>query len=104
LLTGAFTELRGYGAEVCLVEYPLSSAYRRAAAAVPSFTPLRERLAQAAVERQVPFVDLTARVSDSLFGDSDHINAAGRQLVTGLVIDGCFASSPPRVPGRAAQQ
>jgi hypothetical protein len=101
LLSAAFAELRGSGTEVCLVEYPLSSVYRRAASAVPSFALLRKRLRQEAAERDVPSVDLTESVPDSLFGDSDHLRPAGGHLVTGLILDRCFVASKPLLPERA---
>ena len=80
--------------EVCLVEFPLTGAYRRAAATIPSFADLRVRTKKLATDKNVKFVDLTESLPDSLFGDSDHVAPAGRVTVTRLVLQGCFSFEP----------
>ncbi len=86
------------GVQVCLVQFPLSEAYRRATAAVPAYAVIQKRAMDAAAEMGVPFVDLTAAMPDAMFADPDHIALWGRKDVTALVLDRCFAQ---RVSGGA---
>jgi hypothetical protein len=76
--------------QACVVELPVSAAYRAAAARAPSFAALRAEVERRLQARGVRFVDLSARVPDRYFRDADHIGAQGRALVTRLVLDECF--------------
>ncbi len=97
---GALDELRARGIEACVVEFPLSSVYRMAAARAPSFAALRQSVRRHLEAKGIRFVDLTDRVEDSYFGDPDHIAPRGRAIVTGLMLDECFRapSTTARMP------
>ena len=88
--TGVLDELARRRIPACVVEFPVSAAYRSAAARAPSFAALRAEIQRRVQARGVRFVDLGAQVPDQYFGDADHIGARGRALVTRLVLDECF--------------
>lgn len=93
-LSAALAEVRGANIEVCLVRYPVSVAYRRAAAAIPSFASLQSRVKRLAAEAGVHYVDLTDAIADELFANADHVAPQGQPLVTKLVADRCFGTEP----------
>lgn len=86
-------ELRARGIGVCIVEYPLSGAYREAAARVPSFAAMHSRAKQLFDAENIRFVDLTAAIPDRDFADPDHIVTRARAHETALVLNGCFGDS-----------
>jgi hypothetical protein len=88
-LVGAVKELRGRGIEICIVRYPLSEAYRRAASSAPSFASLSDRVRFLAEENGVRFVDLSSAFPDAMFGDPDHIATSQQGIVTKAVRDRC---------------
>jgi hypothetical protein len=87
--------LRGFnklGVKTCIVEYPLTGAYREAAARAPTFAAMRGRIAQLAWAEHARYLDLTKAMPDVDFSDSDHVAPFGRGLATRLVLDGCFGA------------
>ena len=86
----ALRAFRKLGIETCVVEYPLSSPYRKAAAQVATFATMQQRIQDLLESEKVRFVDLAADMPDSAFGDPDHIAGHARGTVTGLVLNGCF--------------
>ncbi len=82
--------IRARKVDVCVVEYPLSSAYRLVADRVETFRTLRMEFRQITAGKGIRFVDLTDKVPDELFANADHIAGSGRGLVTRLVLTGCF--------------
>ncbi len=99
LLAQLFTtvdDLTTRGIETCFAEYPLSSAYRVAAASAPTFKALHARVRELVDERRLRFVDLTDKVADSHFSNSDHTLDTARPLVTRLLIDACFGTPQAR--------
>jgi hypothetical protein len=96
LLFSTLDDIRSYGVDVCIVEYPVSSLYRNATERAPSFQALRTRVHRLARDHGIPFVDITDRISDTLFADPDHVAEAARGLVTRLVLAECFGSASDR--------
>jgi len=86
----AIDAFRRLGIDICILRYPQSSPYRTAAAAVPAFEVMHQKIAALANSKAVTFVDLSAELPDSAFSDPDHVGASGRKLVTRLVLDRCF--------------
>lgn len=99
-LTTLLDELAQQRIPACVVEFPVSAAYRTAAARAPSFAALRAEVQRRLQARGIRFVDLRAQVPDQYFGDADHIGPQGRALVTSLVLDECFGE--PRAATKAA--
>jgi hypothetical protein len=95
-LTGLLDELARQSIPACVAEFPVSAAYRSAAARAPSFAALRAELQRRVEARGVRFVDLSAQVTDRYFSDADHIGPQGRALVTRLVLDECFGEPRAR--------
>ena len=94
-----YAEMLGYlttrGAEVCLVSFPVTQAYRTATAqmdsaghdqAIAFFTALAD-------QSGARFVDARAQVQpDHLFRDVDHLNAEGAAGFYPDLMQGCFGS------------
>ena len=88
----ALREIRDRGIDICVVEFPLSTVYRDAAAQAPTFAAMRARMQALLAAEKVRFLDLTAAMPDSAFGDPDHIGRQGRAALTNLVLSGCFGA------------
>ncbi len=95
-LRDTLVDLRKRGIATCVVRYPLSEVYRKAASAVPSFAMLSSRVEDLTREQGATFVDLSDALPDRLLGDPDHVGPAGRATVTAMVIDRCFADRTAR--------
>jgi len=91
-IDAALREFKKRGVESCIVEYPLSSAYRAAAALAPTFAAMRARMKRLADSERVRYVDLTEAMPDTEFWDPDHVAAGSRGTATRLVIEGCFGA------------
>jgi hypothetical protein len=81
---------REHQVSACIVRYPVSGAYRKAAAALPSFAILSARVMKLAQEQGAVFVDLHDALPDDLLTDPDHVGAQGRALATAVVVQRCF--------------
>lgn len=75
-------ELKQRDIKVCLVTYPLSSAYRRAAASAATFLEVRGFYEEVAVEMGAHLVDASTIFPDNLFGDPDHLSPLGAAQLT----------------------
>lgn len=75
-------ELKQRGIKVCLVAYPLSNAYRRAAASASTFAEARGFYEEVAVEMGAHLVDASTIFPDNLFGDPDHLSPLGAAQLT----------------------
>lgn len=85
-------DVQGRGIEVCIVQYPVSSAYRNVSAKVPAFDLVRRLVTERSARAGVKFVDMTDRLPDDMFADSDHLAPWARQRATSLVLDQCFGT------------
>lgn len=92
-LVAAVAELRARKLEVCLVEYPLTRAYRRVTDILPVFAAVRGRVRAALMAGGVTPVDLTDALDDTQFADSDHVAPWGRARATALVLERCFGKA-----------
>ncbi len=75
-------EMKNRGFRVCLVAYPLSSAYRRETKAIPTFAEAKTFFASVAAESGAHFIDATETIPDSLFEDPDHLSPHGAEEFT----------------------
>lgn len=75
-------DMKSLNIEVCMVAYPLSSAYRRAAEGIPTFAETHNFYAAVATETGARFVDATRAFPDKLFGDPDHLSPQGAAALT----------------------
>jgi hypothetical protein len=98
--TALLDELHAKKIETCVVEYPLSSAYRAGAAKVASFAALRAQIRVASAAHAARYVDLTESYQDAMFGDPDHVARNARAAVTRAVLDECFGTRAPAASAR----
>jgi hypothetical protein len=89
---GVLKDLRARKIETCIVRYPLSEAYRKAASVAPSFALLTGRIQELAEKNGARFVDLSSAFPDAMFGDPDHIARSQQAIVTKAVRDRCLSS------------
>tara|TARA_R110002167_G_scaffold24188_2_gene85450 strand:+ start:328 stop:1248 length:921 start_codon:yes stop_codon:yes gene_type:complete len=83
--------LRGKGARVCLVGFPMAPDYRRHADARPAFAAARAAFAALAARHSVPYRDFSAAVDDlSLFVNADHLNRDGARQLAPRIVRACF--------------
>jgi hypothetical protein len=90
-LVSTLGELQSKGVQTCVVRYPLSEVYRKAASAAPSFARLSERIKDLADKNGSRFVDLSSAFPDALFGDPDHIAPSHQAIVTKTLLDRCLS-------------
>ena len=88
-------EMKSLKIEVCMVAYPLSSAYRRAAEGVPTFAETHNFYAAVAAETGARFVDATRAFPDKLFGDPDHLSRQGAAELTDRLQRECATGVRP---------
>jgi len=88
------------GAEVCLVVFPTTPAYRAHIASLSqterkAWRDTFDFLEELAQEEGAVFVDHRAAVSDlSLFRDPDHLNKEGAVRYSPILLKSCFGSGP----------
>ena len=82
--------MRDAGADICLVTFPASAAYRAAAAKFPEFAKVREFYRELARDHGVTYIDLWDGYDDRKFANSDHLNADGARKLTREVRRSCF--------------
>lgn len=78
------------GIDVCLVSFPVSAAYRKAAAAEPSYGHAKLYYENLAKQAGVKYLELSAALDDTYFSDPDHLNGDGAQALTETVLQKCF--------------
>lgn len=88
-------EIKKQGIEVCMVTYPLSSAYRRAAEKASTFAKARAFYAAVAAETDTRYVDASSIIPDRLFGDPDHLSPQGAAELTARLQHACAAGEGP---------
>lgn len=84
------SDLRSAGVEVCLVGFPVSSAYRDASREQPSIADARSFYREIAARTGVILIDLWNFFDDAYFQSADHLNAEGARLLTSEVRKRCF--------------
>jgi len=85
--------LAGAGAQLCLVDPPVSPELAAAIDATPSYAAAAELIAQAAREVGAPYLDMHGRYDDpALFDDDNHLNPAGARRFTADVLEACFGA------------
>lgn len=97
LLRGVLDFLRQRGGNVCLVGFPFSADYRRAADERKDFAELRALYRTFARERGVKFVDFWNEFSDDrLFLNGSHLNEEGGRKLAPLILQRCFQNDQAR--------
>ncbi|MQQ09663.1 hypothetical protein GFB49_14445 [Epibacterium sp. SM1979] len=90
---GMVTSLTEQGAEVCMVSYPVTRAYRDAVGA--AHQPMIDFFQGTALRNGSRYVDARSTVTDqSLFRDSDHLNAQGAAAFMDQLLSACFGERP----------
>lgn len=86
--------LTANGADVCMVRMPVSSVYREMSSSLQEFGSAQTFLRSLAHNYKVRYVDLSDAIKDdSLFFDTDHLNARGAAAILPLLEAGCIDSS-----------
>lgn len=83
-------QLRAAEIEVCLVRFPVSSAYRRQAAAHATFVAAGAFFLAAAESSGAIYLDYSSIMTDDKFGNADHLSSRGAEEFTRLALAGCF--------------
>ena len=82
-----------HGAEVCMVSYPVTRAYREAVDG--AHQPMIDFFRKTALQSGSRYVDARSAVTDqSLFRDSDHLNAQGAAVFLDPLLRMCFGQDP----------
>ena len=82
-------EIKMKGIKVCMVAYPLSSAYRQAIGINHNFAVVKDFYAEIAAIEKVRYVDASALIPDALFGDPDHLSDRGAIELTSRLFLEC---------------
>jgi hypothetical protein len=86
--------LVGKGANICLVNYPVSRGLRRVAENMPEFAAAREFFAGLAKARSITYVDLfDYDLDDAFFIDDNHLNGDGAPILSPLIVERCYGKS-----------
>lgn len=86
-------DLVGEGVKLCLVTYPVSSAYREAAARYPSFARAIGFYDRVAAETGAARVNLWSEIDDAAFGDTDHVRHGAGAGFTAMLRARCFGGT-----------
>jgi len=76
--------------KLCLVRFPVSSYYRKAASTITSFNETSVYFEGIALENQAQFLDYWSELPDKFFSDPDHLNTDGAKSFTKIVMRDCF--------------
>lgn len=76
-------QVRDAGITLCLVTFPVSSAYRKAAGEFPIFSNIRTDFSVLADELGISYFDLWDAYEDDYFGNVDHLNQDGARRLSG---------------------
>ena len=82
------------GIKLCLVTFPVSSAYREAAGDFPIFAEIRAAYGALAEDLGVAYVDLWDAYEDEYFGNVDHLNRDGARRLSGNLRRACKDGAP----------
>jgi len=80
---------RDAGVTLCLVTFPVSSAYRDAAGYFPIFNHIRASYSALAEDIGITYVDLWDAYGDDYFGNVDHLNGDGARRLSGDLRRAC---------------
>ena len=86
----AIIDLRQAEIRVCLVTFPVSSAYREISQAEPAYTHALQYYKTLAHDSDAAYFDFSSAFEDSLFSDPDHLNSDGAQALTDTALKNCF--------------
>ena len=86
-------QLRAAEIEVCLVRFPVSSAYRRQAAAHATFAAAEVFFREAAESSGAIHLDYSSAMTYDKFGNADHLLPSGAVEFTRLALAGCFSGN-----------
>jgi len=86
--------LQREGIDVCLVSFPISSAYQNAVKKEPTYTTALEFYAGLAKQSRMKYFDLSSALGDEQFSDPDHLNIEGAAALTKIVLNNCFDLNP----------
>ncbi len=81
-LRGTLERTRDAGVTLCLVTFPVSSAYRDAAGQFPIFGQIRAAYGALAEKVGIAYVDLWDTYEDDYFGNVDHLNQDGSRRLS----------------------
>ncbi len=81
-LLGTLKRARDAGITLCLVTFPVSSAYRDAAGYFPIFSDIRAAYGALAEDLGIAYVDLWDAFEDDYFGNVDHLNRDGSRRLS----------------------
>lgn len=82
-LRGTLEWVRDAGVTLCLVTFPVSSAYRDAAAYFPIFDDIRTAYRALADDLRITYIDLWNAYEDDYFANVDHLNRDGSRRLSG---------------------
>jgi hypothetical protein len=83
-------QLRQAGAQVCLVAFPISSAYREAAAGSSAFANSASFFLESANNYGARYADLSRVFPDDRFSDPDHLQHESANEFRDKAIEACF--------------
>ncbi|OEJ66074.1 hypothetical protein BEN30_12960 [Magnetovibrio blakemorei] len=86
----AIHEFKNSGIDVCMVSFPVSSAYLKLSIRDPNYSQALKYYAALADEIGVKYVDFSSALGDRLFGNADHLNEEGAQTLTHAILYNCF--------------
>ena len=83
-------QLRAAEVEVCLIRFPVSSAYRVQASAHATFAVAEAFFREAAEASGAIYLDYSSVMTDDKFGNADHLSPSGAAEFTRLALAECF--------------
>ena len=86
--------LTSSGIRVCLVSFPVPTAYRKAASSVSSFSQALLFFRDTALTTNATYIDYSAAMPDSAFSDPDHLSPNAAARFTEMVLKHCFPDEP----------
>jgi len=86
-------QLRTSGIEVCLVGFPVSSAYRKQVAVHATFAAVEAFFRESAESSGAIHRDYSSVMTDDRFGNVDHLSPRGAVEFTRLALTGCFSKA-----------
>lgn len=81
-LQGSLVRARDAGITLCLVTFPVSTAYRDAAGDFPVFSKIRNAYGTLATDLDITYVDLWEAYGDDYFANVDHLNDDGARRLS----------------------
>lgn len=88
-------DLKSRGIAVCLVSFPVSGAYRKAASGLPSFVAAYTWFEDEAKRQGIRYLNYSTLYDDSVFLDPDHLTSDEAPEFTRRVLTDCFGVPLP---------